>query len=102
MYAIRSYYDSRYIRRSDFLGRIEARDGDTALLSVRNRFFRGESLESVGPAMRASRFEVARLSTAEGAPLEVAQPNQSVRLGVPAGVEVGDLLRRRVEESTTT
>jgi len=86
--------DSRYIRHSDFLGRIDALEPTRALLTVRNRFFPGEAIEVIGPGMRTERLTVAELETEDGRPLEVAQPNQRVGFAVPDSVSVGDLLRR--------
>ena len=90
--------EGELVRRSDFLGRIEALDGSSALVTVRNRFFPGETIEMIGPDMRNITFEVSELLTEDQKPLEVAQPNLQVRLEVPAGSGVGDLLRRTVEE----
>ena len=90
--------DSRYVRRSDFLGRIEALDGDSALVTVRNRFFPGETIELIGPGMRNTALEASGLATDDHQPLEVAQPNLKVWLKVPADTGVGDLLRRTVTE----
>jgi len=86
--------DSRYVRRCDFLGRIEALERSEALLTVRNRFFPGEQIEAIGPGMRTLGFQVAGLRDGSGQPLPVAQPNQRVRLQLPPDVAAGDLLRR--------
>jgi len=90
--------DSRYIRRSDFLGRIDTIARGRALLTVRNRFFPGEPLEIIGPGMRTERLEIKDLETEDGLPLEVAQPNQRVRFAAPASLAAGDLLRRKSQE----
>jgi len=86
--------DARYVRRCDFLGRIETLAGGEALLTVRNRFFPGERVEAIGPGMRMVSLEISGLKDDHSHPLPVAQPNQRVRLHVPPGVESGDLLRR--------
>ena len=86
--------NSHYIRRSDFLGRVETLEQGAALLTVRNRFFPGEQIEIIGPGMRTTEVTVSSLADAEGTPLEVAQPNQRVRIRIPEAVRCGDLLRR--------
>ncbi|PLX99789.1 MAG: peptidase U32 [Desulfuromonas sp.] len=86
--------DSRYIRRSDFLGRLESVTQGRALLTVRNRFFAEESLEIIGPGMRTEQLQISGLASESGAPLEVAQPNQRVVFEVPSTIQAGDLLRR--------
>ncbi len=85
---------SRYIRRADFLGRIERLDGKLACLTVRNRFFPGEQLELIGPDMRTTAWAVDRLCDEERQPLTVAQPNQQVWIGVAPATRPGDILRR--------
>lgn len=88
--------DSSYRRSYDFVGVVlEADDGAHGLVEGRNRFLHGEELELIGPAMRQFRFEVADITSEEGAPLIVVQPNARVRMSLPSGTRPGDLLRRR-------
>ncbi|MDW7645538.1 MAG: U32 family peptidase [Desulfuromonadales bacterium] len=88
--------DSRYQRTHDFVGIVRRVDADGRLLvECRNRFFPGEELELIGPAMRQAHFVAEKLAAEGGGELEVAQPNALVLLPGPAGARKGDLLRRQ-------
>jgi len=87
--------DSRYRRSFDFVGVVLATYGDgRALVGGRNRFFPGEFLELIGPAMRQTAFRVGEVRSEEGSPMQVVQPNGRAVLELPAGAKAGDLLRR--------
>lgn len=87
--------DSHYRRSHDFVGKVlEIRESGEALVVARNRFFPGETLELIGPGMRNAPLVVTAMKSEAGASLSVAQPNALLRLQLPAGVRVGDLLRR--------
>ncbi len=87
--------DSRYRRSFDFVGVVlEALGEGRCLIEGRNRFFPGEALELIGPAMRQATFRAPAPSSVEGIPLEVVQPNARVLMDLPAGAQPGDLLRR--------
>jgi len=88
--------DSRYQRTHDFVGIVRRVDDDGRLLvECRNRFFPGEELELIGPAMRQAHFVAGKLTSAGGGALEVAQPNALVLLPGASGARKGDLLRRQ-------
>jgi putative protease len=87
--------DSRYRRSFDFVGVVLEVYGDgRSLIGGRNRFFPGETLELIGPAMRQATFRVGAVQGEDGSPLSVVQPNARVVLELPAGAQAGDLLRR--------
>ncbi len=87
--------DSRYRRNHDFVGVVlEAAADGRWLVEGRNRFFPGEDLETIGPAMRQTVFRAGPMQSADGTPLVVAQPNARVVMQLPAGAQPGDLLRR--------
>lgn len=86
--------DSRYRRRCDFVGMVVENAFGGGEVTVRNRFFPGETLELIGPGMRQEHLVVEELRTAAGVPLAVAQPNALVRLSLPTAARSGDLLRR--------
>jgi len=87
--------DSKYRRAYDFVGVVRACCADgRALVEGRNRFFPGETLELIGPAMRQARFTVGALHSEQDVPLNVGQPNGRILMELPAGARVGDLLRR--------
>ena len=86
--------DSRYRRSHDFLGIVRERRSDTEfLVEGRNRFKCGDTIEVIGPNMRQTEMvlEDARTQTYE--PCPVIQPNAKVWLHLPAGSQVGDMLR---------
>jgi putative protease len=87
--------DSRYRRSHDFVGVVLEAYGDgRCLIGGRNRFFPGETLELIGPAMRQATFRVGEVQGEDGRPLSVVQPNSRVVMALPAGTQPGDLLRR--------
>ncbi|BCA78700.1 U32 family peptidase [Desulfuromonas sp. AOP6] len=88
--------DSRYQRTHDFVGIVRRVDDNSRLLvECRNRFFPGEELELIGPAMRQAHFVAGKLAAEGGGELDVAQPNALVLLQGPAEARKGDLLRRQ-------
>lgn len=87
--------DSRYRRTCDFVGLVtEVFPDGRALVEGRNRFFPGEVLELIGPAMRQAEFTPENVTSPDGSPLEVVQPNARVIFSLPSGTRPGDLLRR--------
>ena len=88
--------DSRYRRSHDFIG-IVRRIGEDgrALIEGRNRFFVGDEVDLIGPAMRQNTFRVADCCDDKQQPLSVIQPNAMVWTQLPAGAAVGDMLRRK-------
>jgi putative protease len=91
--------DSKYRRTHDFVGVVRELTTDgRALVEGRNRFFPGEALELIGPQMRQAKFSVGGLQTESGAVLAAGQPNMRLVMDLPAGAEVGDLLRRERRE----
>jgi putative protease len=92
--------DSRYRRACDFVGSVEEvlPDG-SGWVGARNRFFSGEVLELLGPAMRQSQFAVSEVSNGSCETVTTIQPNARVRMPLPRGAAPGDLLRRNKEEN---
>jgi U32 family peptidase len=91
--------DSKYRRTHDFVAIVrEVLADGTALIEGRNRFFPGEELELIGPAMRGSRFTAGELRSVAGEPLPAGQPNLLLHMQLPAGARSGDLLRRERQE----
>jgi putative protease len=86
--------DTHYQRSFEFVGQVLAIGEDgRALVLGKNRFFPGERLEIFGPQMRQAEFEVGEVTDEGGQPLEVVQPNARVRMSLPAGSQVGDMMR---------
>lgn len=87
--------DSRYRRSHDFIGIVrQIGDDGRALVEGRNRFFVGDEVELIGPAMRQQVFQAADCCDANQQPLTVVQPNAKVWMTLPEGAAVGDMLRR--------
>jgi len=88
-------YHSRYIRSHDVVGVVEEIEADgSALVGVRNRLATGETLELIGPQMKAAAFPLSSLLALDGTPLPAANPNQKVRMRLPMPAAPLDLLRR--------
>ncbi len=89
-------YHSHYVRSHDVVGVVAEVEADgSALVGVRNRLAVGETLELVGPQMKAAAFSLDALQGADGAPLTFANPNQRVRMTLPLPAEPLDLIRRQ-------
>ncbi len=87
--------DSRYIRSHDFVGLVEAVNTDgVATIAVRNRIKTGDNLEFIGPHMAASSLVLDTMTSVEGYPLQVANPNSKVKMALPFIVYENDLVRR--------
>ena len=92
-------YQSAYIRSHEFVGVIEeVRPDGTLLVGVRNRIRTGDTLDLIGPGMRAETLIVPTFSTITEkgtmTAAEAANPNQHIILSVPFHAVAGDLLRR--------
>ncbi len=86
---------SAYLHSHEFVGAVlERRPEGRALIQVRNRIMKGQTLELIGPGMRQMSLEIREIWTPKGAPKEVAQPNDLILLETGPAVEPGDLLRR--------
>jgi len=91
-------YDSSYLRSHEFVGLVSdvGEDGEI-VVEVRNRIRSGDELEFIGRDMSSHRLTMSEM-TVEGREhdglVEVAHPNQRIRLRVPFPVERLDMLRR--------
>lgn len=91
--------DSRYRRACDFVGTVEEVLADgSGWVGARNRFFCGERLELFGPGMRQSEFMSENVVNQDHEAIAVIQPNARVRMPLPKGAALGDLLRRNRED----
>lgn len=88
---------SRYIRDWKVCAMVEYCDKDgNAILSLRNKFAQGETLELVGPDVRPVSFTVGELKNVDGATLdEVRKPEMKFTMKLPCQVPPLSLLRRR-------
>lgn len=93
--------DSLYIRDWQVSAVVTACAPDgRALLSLRNKFRRGETLELVGPGVKPISFSAEDLSDESGAPLEEARtPQMPLRLTLPCQVPPLSILRREARQA---
>lgn len=92
--------DARYIRDWQVSAIVTscAPDGK-ALVSLRNKFRRGETLELVGPNVKPVSFTVDDLADESGLPLEEARtPQMTLRLTLPCQAAPLSILRKKVTE----
>jgi putative protease len=88
-------YHSRYTRSHDMVGVVEGAMTDgTILIEVRNRIGTGDELEFIGRGTALNRHHLTEMTDEKGEPLQVAHPNQRIRLRVPFYAEEFDLIRR--------
>ncbi len=86
--------DSRYRRSHDFLGIVREQRSETEfLVEGRNRFRCGDTIEVIGPHMRQTEVVIEDARTPANEYCAVIQPNAQVWLHLPAGSQVGDMLR---------
>ncbi len=88
--------DSRYIRTWQIAAKVLSCTPDgMALLSLNNKFSRGDRLELVGPGLRPLPVTADRLWDEEGLPLEqVRKPQMRFRMKLPVCAPPLSLLRR--------
>lgn len=89
--------DARYIRDWQVSAIVTscAPDG-SALLSLRNKFHRGEVLELIGPGLSPISFVAADLADGQGFPLEEARtPQMALRLTLPCQAPALSILRKK-------
>lgn len=91
--------DARYIRDYQVCALVEscAQDG-TALLSLRNKFSAGDSLELVGPDTAPRSFIAPTMAEPDGTPLlQPRTPRMRFTMHLPCQVPALSLIRRRVD-----
>ena len=89
--------DSRYIRNWQIVAKVESCDEEgNALLSLNNKFAKGDQLELVGPDVRPVALTVDGLWDEENAPVdEVRKPQMKFKMKLPRPVPPLSLLRRK-------
>jgi len=86
-------YHCAYLRTYLFVGVVESINPDgTFMIAVRNKINSGDIVEIMGPAMRNACFTAA-MTDEQGKPLEAANPNQRIKMNLPEGTAINDLLR---------
>ena len=89
--------DARYIRDWQVKAIVISCSSDgSALLSLRNKFCRGEELELVGPGLSPISFVAEDLADGQGIPLEEARtPQMALRLTLPCQAPALSILRQK-------
>jgi putative protease len=86
-------YHCSYLRTYLFVGIVEEKNPDgTFMVAARNKITSGDSVELMGPGMRNDTFS-ASMTDEKGNPLAVANPNQRIKMRLPEGAAINDLLR---------
>ncbi len=87
-------YHCDYLRSHLFVGVVEGVNPDgTCTVGVRNRIKAGDTVELMGPGMRNDSFQAITMTDEKDRLLEVANPNQKIKMKLPTGAAVNDLLR---------
>lgn len=92
------YENSSYIREYDFLGVVLDYDQHTgiATLEQRNRIFKGELVEIMGPGMKNFTQNIEHMWSEQGETIDVApHPQQIIKIKIDKPVEKYYILRRR-------
>ena len=95
------YADSRYVREWQVAALVTDCDSQgNAVLSLRNKFRRGDALELVGPDVRPFRMAAPEMTDGDGAPLEEPRTPQMVfHMRLPRAVPPWTIVRRAVHLS---
>ncbi len=87
-------YHSRYSRSHDIVGIVESSTNGTTFIGVKNRMETGETLEFISRGMEINSHLLVEMNGEKGEALQVAHPNQRIRVKVPFNTAVFDLVRR--------
>lgn len=93
--------DGRYIRQWQVVAQVESCEPDgTAVLSLRNKFARGDELELIGPGQEPVAFAAPLMEDMDGNPLEEPRnPQMRFRMKLPVAVQPLALLRIQRDNS---
>ena len=90
--------DARYESAADGVAVVETCEADTALLTQRNKFLRGDELELLVPGGDPVAFIASELYDADGLPIaDVRRAMMPFRMPLPFRVPAGTVLRKRRE-----
>jgi len=95
------YDSSAYIREYDFIGIVMAYDETTSIATVeqRNRLFKGDTIEVIGPDYKGFTQTVDYLCDEADEPIDVApHPQQTMKIKMDQPVEKMFILRKKRDE----
>lgn len=87
----------QYVRTYDFIGAVKAYNPETKIATIeqRNRFFRGDAIEILGPQEKITKMVIEEMWDEEGNSIEVApHPQQIVKMKIEDYVDEFYLLRK--------
>ena len=88
-----------YIQKCTFIGKVLDYSDGFVTIQQRNNFKPGDELEVVSPISTGEKFTVSKIFDEEGNEREDARLIQQIlRLPCPIKLQIGDLLRKRIEE----
>lgn len=96
-----NYESSAYIRNFDFMGFVMRYlpEEKEALIEVRSKFVKGDTMEIFGPHTPTFRVDLTYLKDEEGTEIEAApHPHQIIRIPVDQPVREWDMIRREKSE----
>lgn len=98
------YENSRYLRPWSVVAYVKRCDGEgNAVLTQRNRFWKGETLELLCPGKKPVAFTVTSMQNGEGEEIDLApHPEMEVRLRLPGFAPPDAILRRQNGEVPET
>ena len=95
------YENSSYIRKYDFIGAVLEYNSQTkeAVIEQRNRFFKGEEIEIFGNSKDFYYYTIDNMRNAKGEEIDIAnKPKEKIYMTIDLPLEVGDILRRAINE----
>ena len=89
------YADNMYTSDADVVAVVERWDGSEAVLTERNKFFRGDTLELLNRTGKPVRFAAEDLRDGDGTPTDCANhPMMPLRMRLPCAAERLSILRK--------
>lgn len=99
------YNTTSYIRTYDFVGLVLDYDKETKIATIeqRNRIFVGDEVEIFGPRDGFETFKIEKMYNDKGEEIEVApRAKQIIKMPLPFEVKPWDILRKKLDEETTS
>lgn len=95
------YVENAYIRDYSFIGLVKDYDRSTNMATIeqRNRFFKGDHIEILGPKEKIIMMTIEEMWDDKGNSIEVApHPQQIVKIRIPYKIEPYNILRKERKE----
>ncbi|OPJ56972.1 peptidase U32 family protein [Alkalithermobacter paradoxus] len=95
------YGSSSYIRNYDFIGLVKEYDesSEIAIVEQRNRMFKGEEIEIMGPNIETKNAVIENMWTLDDEEIEVApHPKQIIKMKLSVPVKENYMLRKEIKD----